>query len=137
MLCKRNIDQADIVPSIKSDHSAILLPFNGIEEQIRGPSFWKFNASSLDDKDDVTLINSKYEVWVEEFKDIDDPRCFGILLSIKLDKVQFLIANVKQGKERPKWKSLEKKLEKRSGTMRSGLVTRKSDLSLIIIITPF
>ena len=47
----------DIVPSIKSDHSAILLSINGIEEQIHGPFFWKFNASLLDDKDYVTLIN--------------------------------------------------------------------------------
>ena len=65
-----------IVPSIKSDHSAILLSINGIEEHIRGPSFWKFNASLLDDKDYITLINSRYEVWVEEFKDIEDPRLF-------------------------------------------------------------
>ena len=42
---QEEIDQADIVPSIKSDHSAILLSINGIDEQIRGPSFWKFNAS--------------------------------------------------------------------------------------------
>ena len=64
------------------DHSAILLSINGIEEQIHGPSFWKFNASLLDDRDYITLINSKYEVWVEEFKDIDDPRLFWDLISI-------------------------------------------------------
>ena len=48
--------------------------------------------------------------------------CFGILLSTRFDKIQFLIANSKQGKERPKW---QKKVEKPSGTMRSGPVTRK------------
>ena len=41
---QEEIDQANI-PSIKSDHSAILLWINRIEEQIHGPSFWKFNAS--------------------------------------------------------------------------------------------
>ena len=102
---QEEIDQADIVPSIKSDHSAIVLSINGIEEQIHGPSFWKFNASLLDDKDYVTLINSKYEVWIEEFKDIDDPRLFWDLIKYKIrqDTEQFLIANVKQGKERAKW----------------------------------
>lgn len=80
---QEEIDQADIIPSIKLDHSAILLSINGIEEQIRGPSFWKFNASLLDDKDYVTLINSRYEVWVEEFKDIDDPRLFWDLIKYR------------------------------------------------------
>ena len=36
---QEEIDNADIVPSIKSDHSAILLSIDGIDEQIRGPSF--------------------------------------------------------------------------------------------------
>ena len=62
---EEEIDQADIVPFIKSDHSAILLSINGIEEQIHGPSFWKFNASLLDDKDYITLINSRYEICIE------------------------------------------------------------------------
>ena len=101
---QEEIDQADIVPSIKSDHSTILLSINGIGEQIHGPSFWKFNASLLDDKDYVTLINSKYEVWVEEFKDIDDPRLFWDRIKYKIPQdTIFFIANVKQGKERPKW----------------------------------
>ena len=81
---QEEIDQAFIVPSTKSDHSAIRLSINGIEEQIHGPSFWKFNASLLDDKDYVTLINSKYEVWVEEFKDIADRRLFWDLIKYKI-----------------------------------------------------
>ena len=74
------IDQANIIPSIKSDHSAILLSINGIEEQIHGPSFWRFIASLLDDKDYADLINSRFEVWIEEFKDIHDPRLFWDLI---------------------------------------------------------
>ena len=81
---QEEIDQADIVPSIKSDHSAILLSINGIDEQIRGPSFWKFNVSLLDDKDYVILINGRYGVWVDEFKDIDDPRLFWDLIKYKI-----------------------------------------------------
>ena len=96
---QEEIEQVDIVPS--SDHSAILLSINEIEEQEDGPSFWKFNASLLDNKDYVTLINNKYEAWVEEFKDIDNPRLFWDIIKYKIG--QFLIANVKQGKERPKW----------------------------------
>ena len=81
---------------------------NGIEEHIRGPSFWKFNASLLDDKDYVTLINSRYEVWVEEFKDIEDLRLFWDLIKYTIRQDKFLLANVKQGKERQKWQIKKK-----------------------------
>ena len=36
---QEDIDNVDIKPSIKSDHSAIVLSINGIENQARGPSF--------------------------------------------------------------------------------------------------
>ena len=35
----------DIIPSINSDRSAIILHFNNIDRQKHGPSVWKFNAS--------------------------------------------------------------------------------------------
>ena len=41
---QEEIEQVDIVPSIKSDHSAILPLINELEEHLHGPSFWKFNA---------------------------------------------------------------------------------------------
>ena len=33
----------------------------------------------LDNKHNVTLINNRYEAWVEEFKDIDDPRFYYVI----------------------------------------------------------
>ena len=121
---QEEIEQADIVPSNKSDHSAILLSINGIEEQIRGRSFWKFNASLLDDKDYVTLINSRYEVWVDEFKNIDDPRLFWDLIKYKIRQDTTFYSKCKARERKAKMADLAKKIEKPSGTMRSGPVTR-------------
>ena len=45
-----------IIPAIRSDHSAITLRFNGIENTIYGPSFWKFNESLLEDEEYVNKI---------------------------------------------------------------------------------
>ena len=67
---QEDIDQVDIIPSIKSDHSAIVLSINSVENQTRGPSFWKFNASYLDDKDYVKMVNGKYQIWIQEFMDV-------------------------------------------------------------------
>lgn len=56
-VCQDEIEMSDIIPSINSDHSAIFLQFNSIEKSDHGPSFWKFNASLVDDKDFFTFIN--------------------------------------------------------------------------------
>ena len=37
------------------------------------------SGSLLDDKHYVTLINNRYETWVEEFKDIDDFRFYYVI----------------------------------------------------------
>ena len=46
---------------------------NGIEEKGKGPSFWKFNSSLLEDEDYIKLVTYKYSDWLEERKDLQDP----------------------------------------------------------------
>ena len=53
------IEEVDIIPSIKSDHSAITFQINSIEDKGRGPSHWIFNSSLLDDDNYVNLITSR------------------------------------------------------------------------------
>ena len=40
---QENIYQVDIIPSIKSDHSTVVLVINSEDNQRRRPSFSKFN----------------------------------------------------------------------------------------------
>ena len=54
--CQEDIEKSDIISSINSDHSAIILHFSSIDRQKHGPSFWKFNASLVDD---TNFINRK------------------------------------------------------------------------------
>ena len=53
---QEEVEGADIIPSLNSDHSAIVLHFKSVEKQKHGPSYWKFNASLLDDSDFCKLI---------------------------------------------------------------------------------
>ena len=46
---QEEVNNVDTIPSINSDHSAIVLYLNSVEEQRHGPSYWKFNTSLLDD----------------------------------------------------------------------------------------
>ena len=49
-----DIDTVDITTAIKSDHSAITLGMNGLDESLRGPSFWKFNSNLVNDPENVS-----------------------------------------------------------------------------------
>jgi len=40
---QEDIDNVDVIPSLKPDYSAIALSINGIEIRSHGPSFWKLN----------------------------------------------------------------------------------------------
>ena len=55
---QEDINQVDIIPSINSDHSTIVLVINSVDNQMRGLSFWKFNASLLDDKEYVNVYQN-------------------------------------------------------------------------------
>ena len=55
---QEEVVKANIVPSINSDHLAITLHFNSINEQHYEPSYWKFNASLLDDTDYLQMIRN-------------------------------------------------------------------------------
>ena len=71
-VCQDDIEKSDIIPSVNSDHLAIFLHFNSIDKPKHGPSFWKFNASLVNDDDFVALINESVPLWLEEFKDVID-----------------------------------------------------------------
>jgi len=70
---QEDIDNVDVIPSRKSDHSAIVLSINGLENRSCGPSFCRLNSSLLDDEEYVSLNNMTYPLWNEEFKEVTDP----------------------------------------------------------------
>ena len=72
------VEHADIIPSIKSDHSAITLQINSIEDKVRGPSHWMFNSSLLEDDTYIDLISSSREVWLKDLKIFMTSSFFGI-----------------------------------------------------------
>ena len=59
------IENSDIIPSIKSDYSAITLQINSIEDKVRGPSHWMFNSILLEGDTYIELISSSLEVWLK------------------------------------------------------------------------
>ena len=68
-VCQEDIEKPDIISSISSDHLAVILHFNNIDRQQHGPSFWKFNASLVEDANFVELLNESMPNWLDEFTD--------------------------------------------------------------------
>ena len=82
-----DVEQVKIIPSIKSDHSAITLLFNGIEEQRHGPSHWKFNSNLTKDEEYIKLITDSVPAWIVEFKDVNDKRVLWDLIKYRIRQV--------------------------------------------------
>ena len=66
----------DIKTSIKSDHSAISLSINGLDDLEKGPNFWKFNPNLVNNSACCELLTTEYASRVEEFKEVQDKRVF-------------------------------------------------------------
>ena len=55
-----DIESVDIIPSTKSDHSAITLALNGIDDSKRGQSFWKFNSMLANDNEYLSVTRWEF-----------------------------------------------------------------------------
>ena len=97
------VSKVDIIPSIKTDHSAIILEIEEIRACGRGPGFWKLNTSLLSDENYKTMINNKLPTWLEEGKGLDDPRSIWdwIKFNIRSNSIIFSkqIASIRRKQE--------------------------------------
>ena len=81
---QEDVESVDIIPSTKPDHSAITLALNGIDDSKRGPSFWKFNSTLVNNNEYCQLLDGNFKMWLEEFKEIFDKRVLWDLLKYKI-----------------------------------------------------
>ena len=105
--CQDDVEDADIIPSINSDHSAIVLHFSTIEKQNHGPSYWKFNSSLTNDTNYVTLINQSIPVWLNEFKDVTDKRVLWDLIKYRVRQVTIKYSKERARERREKLSQIE------------------------------
>ena len=62
----------DIKTSFKSDHSPVVISLESIVIDKRGPGFWKFNSSLLNDEDYCAYIKGIITKYREEYRDVND-----------------------------------------------------------------
>ena len=108
---QEEVEGADIIPSLNSDHSAIVLHFKSVEKQKHGPSYWKFNASLLDDSDFCKLIAESVPVWREEFIEVTDKRVLWDLIKYRIRQVTIKYSKTKAKARRQNLKVIEDSLK--------------------------
>ena len=67
-----DLNNVDIQPGFRSDHSLIDIYFQGHQDSDRGPSFWRFNANLLRNKDYIEYMNNRIDEIIDKHKDIDN-----------------------------------------------------------------
>ena len=128
------VKEIDIRPSVRSDHSSILLCLDSFQTE-RGKGYWKINNSYLDEIDYVNMVKQGVKDWVTECECIIDKR-------VKWEYIKYKIrlVSIEYGKKRRK-KNLEREslleseltkiyidIEKCEQINNEDLDTRKSEI---------
>ena len=77
---------SDIIPSIYSDHSAIIFGFNTLHEKYRGKGYWKFNSALLKDTVYTDRLSEKLKEWVEQYKMLNSKQIQWEILKYEIRK---------------------------------------------------
>ena len=109
---QEEVENVGIIPAIRTDHSAISMHINGIEETGRDPSFWQFNSSLLEDDDYIKLVTDRCNIWLEEGKDIQDPTVFWDFTKYKIRYETISYSKQKAKNRKEKLSVLEQKIKK-------------------------
>jgi len=78
------VKKVDIQTSIAPDHNMILLSLSWPNENPRGPGFWKFNNSLLEDNEYTTKILELYPKFREKYNYVNDEQLFWELIKMEI-----------------------------------------------------
>ena len=104
-----SVTQIEIIPSLLSDHSAVILKLRPLVGNKRGPGYWKFNNSLTNDNQFVSQINSKIEDYLHEIMEISNPVIRWDFLKFKMR--QFCMSYSKQKSRERKQKQNESRIK--------------------------
>ena len=70
---QETVEIVDIIPSIESDHSCILMKVRPVNESTRGRAYWKFNSSMTQDARFVDMLKKEIPFFKKEVAQHTDP----------------------------------------------------------------
>lgn len=106
-----DVAQVDIVTATRTDHLAITLEIDSLDDQQHGPSFWKFNNSLLDDALFVERLHENFPKWLDEIIFCDDLRIKWDWMKYKIREQSILYSKVKAKERRNRIQTIENRLK--------------------------
>ena len=110
-MLQEDVVKSEILTSIKTDHLAITLEMDSLDDQQRGPSFWKFNNSLLEDSVFVQSLRERFPNWLQEIDFCDDTRVKWDWMKYKIRQDSILYSKSKAKERRKKLQTIENKLK--------------------------
>ena len=110
-LLQDDVANVDIVTAIRTDHRAITLEIDSLSDQQRGPSFWKFNNSLLDDAFFVERLRENFPKWIEEITFGDDSRIKWDWMKFKIRGESISYSKLKVKERRNRIQKIENRLK--------------------------
>ena len=101
------IPNANIVPNIFSDHSAITLSMSLERNETKcGPEFWKFNNSLLLDKCYSGMITKQIPEFISKYCNLNDKGLFWEMIKMEIRASTIIFAKNKAKQKRNEEKDL-------------------------------
>ena len=116
----------DIIPAIRTDHSAITLEFVNTLDDVKGPGVWKMNCSLLDDEEYVNVITESIPIWLAQgHKDLSDYRCIWgwLKYNVRAYTIQYSKKKARERKEK------EKRLQEQHANAKCNFETNPNKLN--------
>ena len=110
-MLQEDVVRCEIITSIKTDHLAIILEIDSLNDQQRGPSFWKFNNSLLEDPLFVQSLREKFPNSLQEINFCDDIRVKWDWMKYKIRQDSITYSKSKAKQRRKKLQTIENKLK--------------------------
>ena len=108
-----NIESVEIIPSVGTDHSCLLMKLRPIYQDARRRSYWKFNNSLTRDRHFVNFLKSKIPLFEREAS-------FEEFIRYKCREASRTFSIQKSKERRIRCVELEKKLTDLTGSLRTN-----------------
>ena len=80
--------------------------------QPRGPGFWKFNSSLLEDSDYTATMTEKIPQFIDKYKDLEDKRLLWEMIKMEIRSFRITFTKTKAKKCRDQETFLTKEAER-------------------------
>ena len=122
------VHKSDIVPSILSDHSAILMHLKQNAVYARGNGYWKYNVALNKDEEYVKKMKQKLVEWKAKYNEIIDKRVVWELIKFEIRQFAQSFSKDKNKTKRERFDQLTAELAKLEIVLAESPSTENFDL---------